>query len=236
MILANQDSPPHNTGVTPMTILEKIKAHEQDILSGKVTGFLEICPQCDSRPVSFKIHEYKNRLFLVIDKSFVSKIEAALARIKCPVCKRSFTYYPDFALPYKRYVKDNILEICEAYVENDESTYNDMVHYDDIQIAYEDNEDVIDNRYLDRSTVWRWIAFIGSLNSVLNNTLKLIRQRSATSPVFRRIHIPHPGKYRSNRRRLVLQQSMRLLDAAKEFICLFNTSIFPDFATASVLK
>jgi hypothetical protein len=151
--------------------------------------------------------------------------------LKCPLCHCTFTYYPDFAIPFKRYVKENILELSRKYIEDDETIYKDVVYDKGLQIGYETDQGKIDERYFEGSTVWRWLSFLGSLLNTLNNALNLIRQKSPTSSIFRQIYPIHPNKYRSDKRKKLLQQSMRLFYADDEFQRLFKISIFPDLAT-----
>ena len=106
-----------------------------------------------------------------------------------------------------------------------------MVYDKGIQIGYETDQGKIDERYFEGSTVWRWLSFIGSLRHTLNNALNLIRQKSPASSIFRQIYPIHPKKYRSDKRKNILQRSMRLFYAEDEFQRLFKISIFPDLAT-----
>jgi len=75
----------------------------------KIPFDLKTCPICKEAPDYFKPHDCRKRVFLVIVEWVVQKIESVLGRWKCPLCNHTFTYYPNFAIPYKRYVKDNIL-------------------------------------------------------------------------------------------------------------------------------
>jgi len=63
-------------------------------------------------------HGVRSRLFLVLVEAVILRVWSHLTRWKCPLCRRSFTLYPDFALPFKRHVLTFILERCAAYVED----------------------------------------------------------------------------------------------------------------------
>lgn len=180
-----------------MSIIEKIKAHGQEVLSGNIPADLEVCPRCGGNPESFKPHDFRNRLFLVITDGLVQQIPSFLARWRCPLCHRPFTYYPDFAMPYKRYVKDDVLEFSRQYVEDDCSSYRDVVQDNASAIGYDSGEETIDERQLAPSTLWRWLSYIGSLQQVLGRALHLIRQKSPSSGIFRQIRPVHVRKYRS---------------------------------------
>lgn len=206
-------------------------AHEQEILSKKIPTDLQTCPNCKQTPEFFKPHECKKRLFLVIVEDSVQKIHSFLGRWKCPLCGKSFTYYPDFAIPYKRYVKDNIIKLARQYIENSNITYREVVKDKGLAIGYDSDADKIDERQLEGSTVWRWLDYIGSLNQLLSKALNLIRQRSPSSEIFRQIQPIYPKKYRTNERKKLLSQSIRLFIAEMVFSNLFGLSIFPKFAT-----
>ncbi len=72
------------------------------------------CRKCGKKPAKFKIHDYKTRIFLVIVNALVKTINTWLARWKCPLCNRTFVRYPDFAFPYKNYVKNQVMALSEV--------------------------------------------------------------------------------------------------------------------------
>ena len=216
-----------------MSLVEKIKTHEQEILSGQTPENLKHCPKCQGTPQSFKSHGLRDRIFLVIIGAFVHQIQSFLGRWKCPLCHCSFTYYPDFALPFKRYLKDSILPLARTYVEEDTSTYRKVVQDNDSAIGYASSEhkEGIDERQLHGSTIWRWLSFIGSLKQTLCQGLNIIRQKSPSSCVFREILPVHSHKYKSEKRKVLLGFSQRFFVAETAFSQLFGSSIFPRFAT-----
>ena len=216
-----------------MNIIEKIKAHKKEVLSRKVPDNLQICPKCGGNSRFFKLHDSRFRLFLVIVDCFVKQVEALLGRWKCPLCHRTSTYYPDFAIPYKRYVKDNILQLSQKYLEGDNSTYETVVRKEDAAIAYDSADSKKYDSYLAGTTVWWWLHYIGSLKHVVSKAFSLIREKDPSSEIFRQIQPIKAKKYRSNERKKVLQRCARLLNAEAEFRRLFSSSIFPHFAILS---
>lgn len=214
-----------------MVIVEKIRAHEKDILI-KQTPCL--CPKCKSTHRVFTLHERRHRLFHVIIDSLVHTIESFLGRWKCSLCKKTFTFYPEYALPYKRYVKDHCLSFSHAYLEDDTETYQSIssaIGYASMQRPDCTGRQEIDDRMLAGSTVWRWLSFFGSLKNTLRNAFDLIRQTSGDSGIFRQISPIHPRKYQSNERKTLLQHALRLLTAEVAYRNLFGFSFFPDLAT-----
>lgn len=220
-----------------MNIIEKIERNEQEAKSRKILNEIEQCPNCKKKPVRLKVKELKSRLFLVIVGSYVKKIWTCLLRLICPLCNVSFTYYPEFALPYKRYVKDEVLRLSLNYVEDDRATYRKVVKEGESAIGYDSEGAKIDERQLEGSTVWRWLSYLGSLKELLEKALDLIRQKAPSSKIFREsIHPIHGRKYESDDRRAVLGFALRLIKGQEEFKRVFFRSIFPDFATVAVGK
>jgi len=218
-----------------LSLIEKIKAHEKEIISGKTLEGLHQCPKCQGIPQSFDSHGIRMRMFLVIKGAFVHQIESFLSRWKCPLCMSTFTYYPEFALPFKRYLKDSLLPIARNYLEEDNYTYRQVVlhEHSGAAIGYtpSQEEEHIDERQLPGSTIWRWLSFIGSLKQRLSHSLNLIREESPESTIFRKIFPVHPKKYKSEERKILLGFCQRFFAAHDEFVRLFERSIFPRFAT-----
>ncbi len=105
-----------------MDIIDEIKEYRKEVLSGKIPDNLQMCPKCNVNVKNIKLHERRKRLFLVVAEHFIKKVWSLLGRWKCLCCNSTFTYYPQFAIPYKRYVKENIMSLCREYVEDDRST------------------------------------------------------------------------------------------------------------------
>jgi len=214
-----------------MTILEKIEAHRQAVLSNQKPDDLTICPRCQQRPPLFNPHDVRQRTFLVIIENLVHLIHGFLARWQCTLCGQCFTWYPDFALPCKHYVKDSIVQMSRKYVEDDKTTYNQVVQHQSSLIAYTTDKG-IQEPCLAGSTVHRWLSWIGgSLKAPLTIALDLIRQKDPSCNIFRHVRPLAPKKYRSQNRRSLLDSAIRLFVAEQEYNALFGASIFPRFAT-----
>jgi hypothetical protein len=214
-----------------MTILEKVEAHNQEVLSSQVPKDLITCPHCHQRPPIFKLHDVRTRKFLVVIEELVHLLQGLLARWKCTVCGNCFTWYPDFALPYKRYVKDSIVKLSRKYVEDDNTTYNDVVQHQSSLIAYNTDKG-IEERCLAGSTVHRWLSWMGeTLKAPLSRALELIRQKDPSCNIFRVVRPVAAQKYRGHRRRSILDSAIRFLTAEGVYNSLFGQSIFPRLAT-----
>lgn len=203
---------------------EKFIAHEKDIATKQTPRF---CPKCKHSHSDFKLHERRNRVFYVIIDFLVNTVESFLGRWKCSLCKATFTYYPEYALPYKRYVMDHCRSFSKAYVENDTANYQDASS----AIGYTTQRQQADDRMLAKSTVWRWLSSFGSLTITTRNAFNRIRQSDPNSTVFRQISPICPGKYRSKERKSVLERALLLFTAEAEYHRIFGRSFFPDLAT-----
>ena len=198
--------------------------HEQSITAQQAPHF---CKKCKSSRNDFKLHECRHRLFYVVIDSLVHRVESFLGRYKCLVCRATFTVYPEYALPYKRYVKDFCVSLGKEYLEKDAKTYQHVVE----PVEHKTETANENPRMLERSTVWRWLGFFGSLKDTLRNAFDIIRQAAPNSTVFRQTSPIHPKKYRSDERKIVLEQAFQLFTADAEFQGIWGHSLFPDLAT-----
>ena len=154
-----------------------------------------------------------------------------ILRWRCLLCGKRFTDYPFFALPRKRFTKRPVLEKANEYLGTDHS-YRKTVEDGGMPIMY-------DNRIrtkkkqpvgLAPSTVWRWLSWLGQMPGTLRATLNLIRQREPNSTLHRQPWVIPPRKYRSVKRREVLEQAMQLLVADRVCEKLLGEGIFPRYA------
>ena len=217
----------------PHPVLAAIAAHTQAVEFGAVQCHLELCPKCGVRPGSFKLHATRQRQFLVIVDRLIQRVVSALTRWKCPCCGKTFTLYPEFALPSKRYVLQDICRLGRQYVSEDGVSYGRGVQVDRMAVCYDAGGQgrPIDDRVLRGSTLHRWVGFFGALKETLQQAWRLIRAKSPACDVFRRSHIMPCWKYRSEHRREVLQTCGRLLETDRAYQILFDVSVFTHLAT-----
>ena len=228
------------------SFLAAIAVHTQTVERGEANCTVERCPTCGRRPAAFKYHATRKRTFRVIVDRMVQTVVSALTRWKCPACRETFTLYPDFALPHKRYVRQDVCRLSERYVTEDDPSYRKAVQVNGTAVYYDagaggrqavDNRatagdsQAIDDRTLWPSTLHRWIGWVGGLRRTLREAFQLIRARSATCDVHRDLVPLAPGKYRGEQRKAVLQACGRLFRTDEAYRNLFQTSIFPDLAT-----
>lgn len=139
--------------------IEDIKAYQAQVEKGKITSDgLPPCPRCQMEPLFFKIHAYRERRFLLIIEMFVKSIFCTLVRFRCVHCGKTFTQYPDFAMPNKHYTRQTIENFSKNYLKDDQKTYETAAMTHDGVPSYPDS-----GRRLSGSTIYRWISTLAQL-------------------------------------------------------------------------
>ena len=207
---------------------EDIKAYEMQLDKGEIKpDDLPACPRCHVESTFFKEHAYRSREFLVIGDMFVQAVSSVLLRFKCPECRKTFTYYPDFALPHKRYTRPTVTHFSRCYVENPEARYEDAAVVDASVPCYPD-----DQRALVPSTIHRFVTTVSRLITTGQRALDLVLEQDPASTLCQDIaQLSVPGqKYRSNARKRALLQSLKFFKIEDFFHNTFNNSIFTKLA------
>lgn len=181
-------------------------------------------------PGGFQWHGTRARVFLIVVCAVVERVASYVTRWKCPLCGRTFTWYPDFALPYKRYVLGFIRIRCAEYVKDPGQTYRSAVQEEGMAVGYSDWE-----KQLQPSTLWRWVTSLGSLPETARAALGLIKQKTSGTGIFREVAALRalPQKYRCEGRRQALVRYMKLLHIDHIYALLFGVSVFPKLATGA---
>ena len=207
---------------------EKIKAYQEKLEKNKIKpDNLPPCPRCATDSIYFKEHAYRNRIFLIIVDMFIKKILSVLLRFKCPGCGKTFTYYPDFAIPYKHYTRQTAAFFSRSYVKNPDATYQTTVMVDDSAPGYPDDE-----KTMAPSTIHRFITHLSHLTTIAQKALDLILQENPASDICRNIaalNVPRQ-KYKTAARKNILLKCMAFFDVEALFHHTFNTSIFTKLA------
>jgi hypothetical protein len=89
----------------------------------------------------------------------------------------------------------------------------------------------IDERALHRSTLWRFLAFLGTQVTALEAGLQLWSEREPHSTLHRFLGAVAPHKYRSPQRGECLRTARRLLHLLERWDRTFHEPFFPRFAT-----
>ena len=208
------------------------------MIKGQVRGSLEICPRCNQKPAAFKRHDVRQRQFMVIAGRLIVKVLSMLVRMKCSLCGKTFTYYPPFALPYKRFVSHQIMERSLRYLQDDTMSYERAAWElepgqtngrspprEPMPICHKDTGE---GRQLAASTVAHWITTLGRLQKTLQAARNLLLEKD--SAIHRQAFDLPARKYRTQERKRLLQDCLSLFHTEARFRVLFGCSIFPEHA------
>jgi hypothetical protein len=188
------------------------------------------CPGCQQEGSAYRAHDRRRRQFYVIVGNWVQRFFTTLIRWKCILCGTTFTFYPSFCVPYKRFVLADITRLSERYVEADEASYRSVVHCQGMAIGYAEEPSM--SKQLSPSTVWRWLGDFGACAARLQAGLRLIQEKDPSLALHRQIRPVAPQKYRTEQRREQLQTGRFLLAVAEVFNRLFGQVIFPRLRNA----
>lgn len=206
---------------------EKINKHTEEA-GQKNSPRDRVCKSCGKKPVCFGIHERRERLFLLIVGNTVQKILSYLIRWKCYRCDGTFTEYPEWTEPYKRYLRDQMIDKSLTY-----SATEDLSYRKSMPDFYENSEEdgKIDDTNPSHVTLWNWVGYVGSWSARLSKVLTLIMGKDPESKVSRDFEPVDPSKYRSERRRELLEVCMKFWLIRSEFTRLFpkQNMFSPDF-------
>ncbi len=209
--------------------LEDIKAHQERVEKDKITpDNLPPCSRCSVEAAFFKIHAYRERRFLIIIEMLIKAAYCSLVRFICPGCGKTFTHYPDFAIPHKHYTRPSITGFSASYVESENMTYQKAVMVDSSVPGYPQNDAT-----LAPSTIHRWITTLGGFTQTCRTALILLLQENPVSSICRdlaRLIIPQ-RKYKTNQRKKQLIGCRQLVIIEVFFQATFKTSIFTKLAT-----
>lgn len=199
--------------------LEDIKAYQEKVEKNKITPFnLPSCLRCQYESQFFKVHAYRERRFLIIVKMIVEAVFCTLVRFKCPNCGKSYTWYPDFALPHKHYTRQTIASFSKSYIEDDQKTYETAVVLDDSAPGHPDDKGVLAG-----STVHRWISTLSDLIIACQNAFSTSAQkRPYHNPA--RLTIPKK-KYKTNNRKACLLRCRWFFNAESFLTNKFSPSL-----------
>jgi len=237
----------HSTNESPL--VQQIQAYEDEVRRNRIRLRLSHCPKCRSpadRPAFFRRHDIRARQYWVVIDGMVQKIHSVITRWRCTECNQTFTLYPPFAMPHKRYVLTEILSRSQQYVDTPQLSYRQSVEQNHRPIFHasphrqaitahstEAEKEKERNPALAHTTVYRWITTLGHLPKTLRQAWELIKQKEPTTRLIR--HLAEfrvaPWKYRTEARRKVLAACRSLCVTEGAYARLFDASIFPRIAT-----
>lgn len=201
-----------------MNIRKMIIDHTDSIVKGNFSSPDIVCPSCHQKPEVFKLHESRKRLLRLIEQDIVNVTISFLLRWRCLICGATFTEYPPFVVPHKRYVFTDIIKLGEKYLINADLSYRDVVKHNGADIGYPDAHGLCD-RFLSHSSVWRFMGYLADMCRSRMVRIHLPGERPPSIPI---------SKYRSHHRRSLLHKAFQ---AILLFCRQVNQKIFPSFET-----
>ncbi len=208
---------------TPHSATKKdIKDYTRQVRNNDVVCNLSDCPYCKTASAFFKRHELRERQFNIIENFIIHVVIGLVIRWKCPGCNRTFTQYPWFAVPYKRYTLPTIIDFCWHYVEYSLMTYRKLVE------EWCPLEHKSDFMFLHHSTIHRWITSLGGYSVIIREAQRLILETQPRSSIVRdlaNISI-FSRKFTNSNRKLILINCKKLICLEKVFHTIFEVSIF----------
>ena len=212
----------------PTATLEDIKAYQHKVEKDNIApDNLPPCPRCRVESEFFKIHAYRERRFLIIIEMLIKAAYCSLVRFKCPGCGKTFTNYPDFAIPHKHYTQPSITGFSASYLNSEDITYRQALMVDGSVPGYPQTDAT-----LPPSTIHRWITTLGCLTQTSRTALILLLQENPVSSICRnlaQVVIPQ-RKYKTKKRKKQLINCRQLMIVEAFFQATFKTSIFTKLA------
>ncbi len=205
---------------------EQIQEYTEKVRKGLVKCDLPNCVDCDTEAEFFKRHEARQRQFYSIVDDMVKITLGLLIRWKCVGCGKTFTGYPYFAVPYKRYTLPTIKKYSGLYTEDHQASYRKVILKN--IIGYPGSE-----QQFSHSSIYRWITSLGNYSNIIRNAQDLYLQAKPESSISRELAlltIPSK-KYQTEERQSILQRCRQLLRLDEKYSALFNVSIFPNIGT-----
>lgn len=227
----NQPKDPEKAFLIDSATKEQIERHSDQVRRNQIHCHLPPCSDCKVNSDNFRLHDKRKRQFYVIIEQFLEVVIGLLARWKCSGCGKSFTEYPAFALPYKRYTLPTIKFFSQKYAATDEMSCRKLTK--ETPVGYETKEEEMVERQLDHSTIHRWIGTLGGFETIVRKAQDLILQAYPATTVCRDLLTltVSERKYRSKQRKERLLGCRRLFTLDRVYELLFSVSIFPNLAT-----
>jgi len=192
---------------------------------------------------SFTKHDCARRKFRVrvydpkLDEMVVEIMESWRVRFRCGNCLKTFTEYPPFALPHKRFVKQDVLTKTQKYLSAEQprcrATYREAIWECQVPLSYAEDQEGHQFRH---ATVWRWLSWLGSLQDLQQWATQLIFQKDPQADLHWKPHPIADHKVRSEARRETLQRAAGMLDVVETFSLLFGVSLFTHLGTAGAVR
>lgn len=162
-----------------MSFEEQIREHENKILAAESVLYRPLCRRCEAR-TGFVRHGIRRRQFQCVEDGNVRSMDSWIVRWKCKRCWFTFTDYPPFSLPNKRFVKSTVFELTSNYCDFRSTTYR--------KLDRPQCDSPRDEQYgmkLAPSNPWRWICWLNDLWWEACRALRIIYEDDPDSTLHR---------------------------------------------------
>lgn len=211
-------------------MLATIEAYEAQLSEDPASLFPACCPAC-LEAGTLRVHELRPRGFWCCLLNQVERVASTVLRVACRVCDSRTTVLPAFALPHKRYVASDLIDASQRYLLDDEATHESATKVEGRPVFHSTM-----GATRARSTVHRWITFLGSLTTILGNGTELAKEADVTfSPLAEMLHVSK-RRYRTDARCEVLGRAHLLLRVRSRLARALKYEIFPTVATREVWR
>jgi hypothetical protein len=123
----------------------------------------------------------------VIIERLAYRVDVRLIRWRCPLCRKTFTDYPPFMLPYKHYALPDMRARAMRYVTNDSMSYRKGVTESSLPIFHADasvagvgsseaEKESEATPVLAHTTLYRWVTTLGK------NAPQTVRSGASVAP------------------------------------------------------
>lgn len=126
-------------------------------------------------------------------------------------------------MPYKRFAKPAIIDHAKKYLEEDLS-YRQSVQGTHTPVAYDGPEGDA-GQQLSRSTVWKWLSWLGGLKETLQRVTGLVLEKDPNANPARDVAPISAKKFCLQARHDVLHFAARWIAAAEQGAGLFGPSL-----------
>ena len=223
-------------------IRRQVKDYNDAVSNGSLVCQYDACPSC-FMPSDFAKHDCARRRFRIrvfdprLDEFVVQVLLSWRVRFRCRHCQKVFTDYPPFALPHKRFVKQDVLAKALKYLADQQpdaqaATYRESVREQRVPLSYTNDNN---GRQLSHVTLWRWLSWLGSLKNLVQLATQLILQKDPQADLHRQSCPVACGKVRSVHRRRTLEQATMSLQAAEAVQQYCGGSLFTHLGTDGAL-
>jgi hypothetical protein len=158
-------------------LIDRIDSYSRQVSQKAISCGTKSCRHCGFEPKqteAFTRHATRSRQLFVIVVPYVRMVRALLPRWRCPSCQRTFTEYPPFVIPYKRYTLPQMMHRAHVYVTNSTVSYrrgasdsgrplfHEVKPRPDKSPAHEEDQGCLCLGIMAHTSLFHWVTLLGS--------------------------------------------------------------------------